>query len=214
MSTLDWIAAALYFSVLLGVLRHVSASRLLANRHQQHLIFGSAATLFTLWMFRAGIYDGLDVHFIGLSTITLLLGFRHALLAGTLALLGATAAGYGQWQDMGVNGLVGVVLPISITYLVYVVSFHRLPRHVFVYIFICAFFPGALSIAMKSLAMAGFYYIDGIYPWDVLFDNYVLLTPLLLFPEALLNGMAITLLVIYQPTWVYTFHDKFYINDK
>jgi uncharacterized membrane protein len=78
---------------------------------------------------------------------------------------------------------------------------------------VCAFFPAALSIALKTLSLGAFYYIEGTYTWDIVFDNYILLIPLLVFPEALLNGMAITLLVIYQPTWVYTFHDKFYLDN-
>lgn len=214
MSTLKWLALGAYLLTVAGMLRHELFTQLIKDKRQQHLIFGSAAALFTLWMFRAGIFEGLDVHFIGLSTVTLILGFRYALLSGTIALIGATVAGYGQWEYIGINGLLGVVLPISITYLVYIVSFHRLPRHLFVYIFVCAFFPGALAIAVKTLSLAGYYFIDNAYPWDIIFDNYVKLIPLVLFPEALLNGMAITLLVIYQPTWLYTFHDKFYLQEQ
>jgi uncharacterized membrane protein len=30
----------------------------------------------------------------------------------------------------------------------------------------------------------------------------------------MLNGMTMTLLIIYKPQWVYTFYDKFYIDKK
>ena len=91
-------------------------------------------------------------------------------------------------------------------------AFHRISRHLFVYIFICAFFPGALTAAVKTFALGGYFYLDGIYQWDIIVDNYLLLIPLLVFPEAFFNGLAITMLVIYQPSWVYTFHDKFYLD--
>lgn len=114
----------------------------------------------------------------------------------------------------GINGIVGVMVPICSSYLLYSLSFHRLPRHFFVYIFAASFFPGALMIAIKMALLGGYYAIDGVHSWDVIMDNYLVLIPLLLFPEAMLNGMTMTLLIIYKPDWVYTFQDKFYLNKK
>lgn len=213
MSSLQLFAWLIYGAFLLGAVKHIDFTYFTRNKQQQHLIFGTAACLFVLWLFKAGIFEGLDVHFLGLSVLTLMLGFRNAIIASFIALLGANITGYGTWENFGVNGLLGTILPIGTTYLFYMLSFHRIPRQLFVYIFVCAFFPAAFSIALKTLSLGAFYYIEGTYTWDIVFDNYVLLIPLLVFPEALLNGMAITLLVIYQPTWVYTFHDKFYLDN-
>lgn len=212
MSTFQSLAVLAYAATLLTALRCIDMTYFIKSRHQQHLVFGTAATLFVLWLLKAGIFEGLDVHFLGLSVLTLMLGFRYALIASSLALLGSVAVGYGSWANIGVAGLFGTVVPIGVTYLFYMLSFHRLPRQLFIYIFICAFFPAALSIALKTLTLGLFYYFDDVYTWDIVYNNYILLIPLLIFPEALLNGMAITLLVIYQPAWVYTFHDKFYLN--
>lgn len=212
MSTFQSLAVLAYAATLLTALRFIDMPYFIKSRHQQHLVFGTAATLFVLWLLKAGIFEGLDVHFLGLSVLTLMLGFRYALIASSLALLGSVAVGYGSWANIGVAGLFGTVVPIGVTYLFYMLSFHRLPRQLFIYIFICAFFPAALSIALKTLTLGLFYYFDDVYTWDIVYNNYILLIPLLIFPEALLNGMAITLLVIYQPAWVYTFHDKFYLN--
>ena len=85
-------------------------------------------------------------------------------------------------------------------------------RNMFVYVFVCAFFPAALGIAIKMGLIGGFYTLNGTYPWDVVVDNYEVLIPLMLFPEAMLNGMTMTLLVIYKPDWVYTFNDKHYFD--
>jgi len=200
--------------VLVFVGRNLRFSDLTNNKQKQHLVFGAAASLFVLWIFRAGIFEGLNVHFLWLTALTLTLGFRWAIVAGTLALAGSTAVGLEAWSMLGVNGLLGVLAPVAVSYLIFMIAFHKIPRNLFVYVFLCAFLPGAVMIAFKMMLLGGYYYIDGMYSWDVIRDNYLLLIPLLLFPEGMLNGMTMTLLVIYKPEWVYTFHDKFYIDNK
>jgi uncharacterized membrane protein len=44
-------------------------SRLISDKKCQHLVFGSAACVFVLWMFRTVIYDGLLVHFLWLAAL-------------------------------------------------------------------------------------------------------------------------------------------------
>jgi uncharacterized membrane protein len=187
-------------------------SQLISDKKCQHLVFGSAACLFILWMFRTGIYDGLNVHFLWLSALPLLLGFRWAIFSASLALLGLTVFGKENIDMLGVNFLLGVLAPIALTYGIYSLTFHKLPRHIFTYIFLCAFIPGALTIGLKMLALSGYFYFDGIYSWQIIEDNYLMLTTLMFFPEAMFNGMTITLLIIYKPEWVYTFYDKLYLD--
>jgi len=198
--------------LLLYIFKQVSLSDFLTRKKQQHLVFGCSAAVFTLWIFRAGIYDGLSVHFLWLPALALTLGLRWGIICASVALLGVTAVGIESWSMLGVNGLLGIVLPMCLSYLVLMLAFHKLPRHLFVYIFVCAFFPGAMAIAFKMLLLTSYYAVDGIYTWQVAYENYLILTPLMLFPEAMLNGMTMTLMVIYKPDWVYTFHDKFYLD--
>ncbi len=213
-TTLQRTGLVLLIGALLFVGRHVPLTALKEDKARQHVVFGATALTFFMWIFRAGIFQGLDVHFLWLTALTLILGFRYALFAGMMALTGVTAIGNESWQMLGVNGLIGVVMPVSISYLVYLVSFHKIPRHLFVYIFVCAFFPGAVVIALKLALLGSYYAIDGIYSWDTVIDNYMLLIPLILFPEGFINGVTMTLLVVYKPEWVYTFHDKFYLDPK
>ncbi|WP_133471790.1 energy-coupling factor ABC transporter permease [Paraglaciecola marina] len=208
------IAAVLTVVVCFVIAKRLTFSRLISDKKIQHLVFGSAASLFVLWMFRAGIYDGLSVHFLWLSALPLVLGFRWAIFSASLALIGVTIAGQEHFNMLGVNFLVGVLAPIALAYGIYSLTFHKLPRHTFVYIFLCAFIPGALSITLKMFSLSGYYFLDGIYPWYVIQDNYLILTTLMLFPEAMFNGMTITLMIIYKPEWVYTFYDKLYLDDK
>jgi uncharacterized membrane protein len=141
-----------------------------------------------------------------------LLGFRWAIFSASLALLGLTVFGKENIDMLGVNFLLGVLAPIALTYGIYSLTFHKLPRHIFTYIFLCAFIPGALTIGLKMLALSGYFYFDGIYSWQIIEDNYLMLTTLMFFPEAMFNGMTITLLIIYKPEWVYTFYDKLYLD--
>lgn len=187
-------------------------SQLVLDKKCQHLVFGSAACVFILWMFRTGIYDGLNVHFLWLSALTLLLGFRWAIFSASIALLGVTIFGKESIDMLGVNFLLGILAPISLTYGIYSLTFHKLPRHIFTYIFLCAFIPGALTIALKMLALSGYFYLDGLYSWHIIEDNYLMISTLMLFPEAMFNGMTITLLIIYKPEWVYTFYDRLYLD--
>lgn len=214
LSTIQTIGVLGYAIALFVVGRSINWTALISDKRQQHIVFGATAAVFVLWIFRTGIYEGLNVHFLWLSALTLTLGFRWSVISASLALLGVTLAGMEPWTMLGVNGLLGVFLPIGLTYFIYVIAFHKIPRHLFVYIFVCAFFPGAIAIAAKMLALGGYYTLDGIHSWMVAKDNYMILVPLMLFPEGLLNGMTITLLIIYKPEWVYTFHDKFYIDGK
>ena len=189
-------------------------SQLILDKKCQHLVFGSAACVFILWMFRTGIYDGLNVHFLWLSALTLLLGFRWAIFSASIALLGVTIFGKESIDMLGVNFLLGILAPISLTYGIYSLTFHKLPRHIFTYIFLCAFIPGALTIALKMLALSGYFYLDGLYSWHIIEDNYLMISTLMVFPEAMFNGMTITLLIIYKPEWVYTFYDKLYLDKE
>jgi uncharacterized membrane protein len=196
------------------IIRNTDFKQLIDDSAFQHRFFGASAAVFVLWIFRVGIVDELQVHFIWLTSLALILGFRWAIISSSFVLLGMTISGYEKFSMLGINWLLGTLLPISVSYTIFSWSFHNLPKNLFVYIFVCAFFPGAITVSLKIIAMAGYFQLDTDLGWDVIFNNYVLLIPLLLFSEAFFNGFTITSLVIHKPQWVYTFHDKFYIDGK
>ena len=77
MSSLQLLTLFIYGAFLLGAIRHVDFTHFARNKQQQHLIFGTAASLFVLWLFKAGIFEGLDVR---KSTKSLLRVFKAELL--------------------------------------------------------------------------------------------------------------------------------------
>lgn len=214
MTIIQTICLLLFLACFLYLVKRTDFTQILRNRRWQHIVFGSIVMVSGLWWFRVSIYDGLVMHFLWLTTLTLVLGFRWACIAGALVLLISTIIGHETWVMFGVNGLLGVMLPIVITYAIFSFSFHHMPRHLFVYLFVCAFFPGAITIAVKMFSLSGYYYLEGLYTWDTIQYNYTNMTLLMAFPEAFFNGFSITCLVMYKPDLVYTYHDNFYIKDK
>ena len=207
------LAALLIWLVLLAFsLRRSLWQTLHDNPLYQHLLLGSAIALVPLWYLRAGLHEGLEVHFLGLTSLTLLLGWRLALLAPCLTLLVLGYFGVTNLADFGWQALVGIALPVATSWLLFLASWAWLPRHLFVYIFVAAFLGGALTISVKVVASALLMGLSHSYPWHTITADYLSIWPLLLFPEALLNGMAMTVLAIYRPHWVNTFFDRTYLR--
>lgn len=206
-------AALLLWLVLLAFsLRGALLRTLHDNPLYQHLCLGSAIALVPLWYLRAGLHEGLEIHFLGLTSLTLLLGWRLALLAPCLTLLILGYFGITSLADFGSQALIGIGLPVATSWLLFLASWAWLPRHLFVYLFVAAFLGGALSISVKILASALLMGLEDRYSWQVISSDYLSIWPLLLFPEALLNGMAMTLLAVYRPHWVNTFFDREYLG--
>ncbi|GGB32328.1 hypothetical protein GCM10011502_01650 [Oceanisphaera marina] len=186
----------------------------LSDKTRQHLSFGAAIALVPLWMLQAGVKEGLEVHFLGLTTLALMLGWRMGLLMSSVSLLLITLFSFESWPAFGVNLLLGVVIPLTFSYFVFLLTYSYLYRHLFVYIFVAGFFNAALTIAVKTLIFSGYMVWSEQYNWQTVLDNYLSVLPLLLFPEALLNGMAITVLVVFKPHWMRTYLDRDYLINK
>ena len=207
------VAALLLWLVLLAFSLNASLLRTLgAHPLYQHLCLGGAIVLVPLWTLRAGLHEGLEIHFLGLTSLTLLLGWRLALLAPCLTLLLLAYFGVIPLADIGWQALIGVALPVATSWLLFLGSWAWLPRHLFVYLFVAAFLGGALSISAKVIASALLMGVSGTYSWHTISADYLSIWPLLLFPEALLNGMTMPLLAVYRPHWVNTFFDREYLG--
>lgn len=207
------VATLLLWLVLLAFSLNASLLRTLgAHPLYQHLCLGGAIVLVPLWTLRAGLHEGLEIHFLGLTSLTLLLGWRLALLAPCLTLLLLAYFGIIPLADIGWQALIGVALPVATSWLLFLGSWAWLPRHLFVYLFVAAFLGGALSISAKVIASALLMGVSGTYSWHTISADYLSIWPLLLFPEALLNGMTMTLLAVYRPHWVNTFFDREYLG--
>ena len=178
-----------------------------------NLLLGASVAVLAFWQIRASIQPGLNLHLLGATALTLLFGPWFAILALTLTLLLSTAWD-GTWQAFALNGLLMVVLPVTVSWWIYRLVDSKLPNHFFIYIFFNAFFGAGITIAAMSFAASWTLALAGDYPFDYLLGNYLPYYLLMAWSEAMTTGMIMTVLVAYKPHWVATFDDKHYIDHK
>nr|WP_067292863.1 energy-coupling factor ABC transporter permease [Marinobacterium profundum] len=208
-----WLLALFAPFVLLALWR-LPWGVLLGNRHLQHLFFGSTVALTLLWTLRAGISPGLGIHFLGMTTLTLMFGWNLAIVSATLALLGVSWIGLESWQGFGFNGLCTILLPALASLGMLRLVEARLAKNFFVYLFCCAFLGAAVAVALAGLAAVVLLWGLDLYPWEQISQEYVVLLPLIMFPEALLNGILMTGMMVFYPDWIRSFNARIYIDEQ
>lgn len=185
-----------------------------ANRGLQHLFFGATVLLLLMWSMRAGISPGLSIHFLGVTALTLVLGWDLAILSASFVLLGMTILGKESWQGFAVNGLCLVVIPAFLSYGIHQLVDKKLPKNFFIYLFLCGFIGSSVVVAVSGLLMSGVLWIEGVYPWSKITQEYVDYLPLIMFPEGLMNGILMTGIMVFYPDWIRTFNARLYIDEQ
>jgi uncharacterized membrane protein len=212
-ASLLWASALLYGLLLLSALLSAPWSKL-SDNEASNVYFAAVAVVCLLWTLHAGIAPGHNYHLLGVTSLCLMFDWQFALLAVSLVLLVTTWQGPAGWEAFGLNALVMGALPVLFTRVLLYASQRWLTHNLFIYIFINAFFAGALSILLCGLAAASVLALAHGDTGNPSGGDYLLFIPLLMFGEAFLNGMTMTLLVAYRPTWVSTFHDRWYLDGK
>lgn len=208
-----WLSFALYALVMWRAVRTAQWLELIVSR-RTHVFFGATVVVALLWSMKAGISPGLAMHFLAVTSLTLMFGWQLALVAVSLALAIVTVAGHAGWAAFPVSALLTGVLPVLISHGLYRAVLRYLPRHLFVYLYLCAFLGGALAILSSTLATAGLLKFLGIYSFAQVAYEYLVFLPLLVLPEAILNGIVVTALVVLKPEWVATYSDERFLNGK
>lgn len=185
---------------------------LFSDSRRQHLMFGTVLVLFLLWLMRRDFDSGLSYHLIGMTAVTLLLDWPLAVLGGLAAQLGLLALGKQELAALGVNGALLVLLPVLVTELCAKWVEQYQPRNLFVYIFCCGFFPAALAALLCVLIGLGLLWVDGIFPMPPWLEDFIGYLWLVMFPEAFINGTAVTALVVFCPEWLETFNRTRYLQ--
>lgn len=203
---------ALYLPVLAWAIWRAPWLELFSDTRRQHLVFGTVLLLFLLWLVRRDFSSGVSYHFIGMTAVTLLLDWPLAVLGGLLAQLGLLALGKQDFVALGVNGALLVLLPVLVTELCAKWVEHFQPRNLFVYIFCCGFFPAALAALLCALLGLGILWADGIFPMPPWLEDFIGYLWLVMFPEAFINGTAVTALVVFCPEWLETFNRTRYLQ--
>ncbi len=185
---------------------------LCADSRRQHLFFGTVFALFALWLVRREFDTGVSFHFIGMTAVTLLLDWPLAVLGAFLAQLGLLALGRQDLAAVGVNGVLLIGLPVLVTECCAILVERAQPRNLFVYIFCSGFFAAALSALLCLLASLGVLWLDGLFAMPVWLEDFVGYLWLIIFPEAFINGMVVSALVVFCPEWLETFNRTRYLQ--
>ncbi len=220
-SSLDWhwqlsdvLAAVTWLVWLVIVWPKDDVYQLKGNAGLRQRLWRGTLVIFGLWALDASIHPQLHLHFLALTTCMLMFGWRLATFALIIPSLMFSLLVLEQpWQFFAYS-LVGVCLPLWFSFVLYHRCFHLLPHHLFIYIFCGAFLNSALTILVHMLLWSGWLLLSSDIPLSDIIDNYLLVAPLLMFPEALLNGMVITLIVVYRPQWLYDYSDRTYLWQK
>ncbi|MFP4155079.1 MAG: energy-coupling factor ABC transporter permease [Halothiobacillaceae bacterium] len=211
---LVWGGFLLLLPVLGLAIRHAPWRALVARPERVSLFLGATLALVLLWSLRADVTPGLSLHFLGITALTLIVGWSLAMVVGTLAYVGYVLAGMAGWEGLGIGVLVSVLLPATLTQVLLWVSRHALPPNFFIYVFVNAFAAAILSALMVALTTAGLFWAADFYSWDQLVHNYLRMMPLLALPEGVVNGMVMTALTLVAPHWVISFDEDFYFKNR
>ena len=178
----------------------------------QHL-FGAATLVLTgFWLVRAGITPGLSAHFLGVTVLTLLVGWPLAIVATLVASLAVAGLGVIAWAQVPAEFVFGGVLAVAVSHAVRVALERLLPTNLFVYLLGCGFFGGVLAGLASRGANAAMLVLSGAWPSDRVGEELGVIVALLTLPEGIINGMILSVLTVYRPAWVKDFDDRRYLG--
>lgn len=200
-------------AVLVFVLIKMPWSRL-REGDSTNVLFGAIVFLVVMWGIKAGVSPQQNLHFLGMTALTLMFGWHYALIAALVLVSVATARYELGWAGIGFNFVTMGCIPVLVAHSLLTLSQRYLPHNFFIYIFLNTFFSAGLGFFLGG--MTSYWLIDAA---DLLRDfpmvnEYPLFLLLLAFPEGGLNGMTVTAIVVYRPEWVATFHDRMYLRGK
>jgi uncharacterized membrane protein len=178
-------------------------ARLISSHEKQSQVLITTCAINTLWLINASVSAHIHVHFLGLVVLLLMFGWRMASVIALLPVLFFSTFVLKQPFDFAIYAILAVCIPLFICFLFYSLILKYLPHHLFIYLFLGAFINAFLSMLIHIMSWALWLSYSTDYDWSYLTDNYLILIPLLGFPEALLNGMAITILAVYRPHWLF-----------
>ena len=207
-----WMGFALYALCLLGALWTADWQRLKDGR-DANILFASMVLLWLLWLLSAGTLRGMEFHLLLATSAMLMFGWQFATLCVSVAQLCLTLMGKADWLSFPLNVLCNGIVPIWISYAVYWATYTFLPKHFFVYVYMNAFIGGALAMLASRLTGLGILIFSQVYQWQDLGEQPMFII-VMLFPEAFLNGMVMTMLVVFRPEWVSSFSDRHYLKGK
>ncbi|MDY6941768.1 MAG: energy-coupling factor ABC transporter permease [Pseudomonadota bacterium] len=205
-----WLSHAIALSAVAYAAYSADWSRL-KNSQLQHVFFASCLLIGLMWTMRTEVLPPISLHFFGVTTLTLMMGWRMATVGAALAVLVAGVFQGQAWHTIATDYLILGLVPVLLSQAVLLVVTHKLPANIFVYIFGGAFVGSmiaAIGGGLLEFTLAPTLSADAA---TLALADYVVILPLLLFGEGFLNGAFVTMLVATRPQWILTFDDARYL---
>jgi len=179
-----------------------------------NILLAMVVGVMVMWTVKAGFVAGLSIHLLGTALLTLMFGWAFGVLGIALVLVGHIILSGSGWLSLPLQLLLLGVLPAAVSFAIYRLVDTRLPNNFFIYIFLAAFFGAGLSVASAVFATSLAHVASGAFSFETVWHDYTRYALLVMFPEAFLTGMLMTLFVVYRPEWVSTFDDARYLDGK
>jgi uncharacterized membrane protein len=208
-----WMAAIVY-ALLLFLAGYRAPWQSLKDETHLHVFLGSCVLLMPLWLIKTPILPGLDYHYLGATLMTLMFGWRLAIVGMSVVLVAAVLNGNLDWASYPLNTLVMGAVPVAVSYWLLRAIERWLPPNYFVYVFAGAYGGAALALVATVLSALTVLWLSGVYGFAQISDKYFPLILLLAVPEAFITGIVIALLVTFRPHWVSTFDDNRYLKER
>lgn len=187
-------------------------SALRQHRGAQHFFYGSVVVLSVLWNMQAGILPGLSFHVMAITAVTLMMGWRLALLSTLLMQTVLVLTGKIWWGSLGYSYLLSCVLPVLFSYGFYKLVYSRLSHNPFVYILVAGFLNAGLTHAFSDILQSAALWQLNIHSFNAIWHDYLRYLPMMMFPEGVINGMFITGMVVFHSRWMSTFDEDSYFG--
>ncbi|WOJ94713.1 energy-coupling factor ABC transporter permease [Congregibacter variabilis] len=213
----NWILAIAGIAVLLSLGLAVARAQWSALSQQpwrMHLVAGGAVACLLLWLLNIHLVDGLVLHFLGVTTLSLLVGWSFSVLGASFAVVGLYALQGLDWTAYPLSVLLCVLLPATTTRILARLLYRPSLKHPFVYILGAGFAGGGLVMLLLALAALLLFWSSGLHSYLDNVREFWPLLFLLMFSEGFINGMCVTAFAIFYPNWMKTFDDQFYFDDE
>ena len=200
----------------LALLAAIASARwraLAAEPRRLHLVAGGALVCLLLWLLNIHVANGVVLHFLGVTTLTLVVGWSFTLIGLGVVLVPFTVLQQLPWEGLGLSFCLSVLLPATVTRALLVLLYRPSLRHPFVYFLGAGFAGGGLVVLTLATVVAVLFWLGGL---DGNLDTMMEFWPLVflcMFSEGFINGMCVSAFAVFFPDWVKTFDDHFYLDN-
>lgn len=186
----------------------------LKDNESSHVYFAAILLVVVLWFVRSNVVNGINFHLMATTTLYLMFQWQFAFLALVIVNLAVYLNDGISLGLIPANALMLGGVPILITHFLLILAQKWLPHNFFVFVFVNCFFAAAFSMLGVSVISIGLYYFLANEEVFQQLQNFLPFTLMISIPEAALNGIMMSSLIAYKPTWIASFHDRMYITGK